>query len=100
MIASEYLDYRARLDATMASLAEAARRSGAAHAGRPALLRNLMAGVRDPFLFLVAGESGAGKSMFVNALAGEELCDPCGGAVAYFKFGEQARDVAGGPGLI
>jgi len=100
MIASEYLDYRARLDATMASLADAARRSGAAHAGRPALLRNLMAGVNDPFLFLVAGESGAGKSMFLNALAGEAFCDPSEGAVAYLKFGEHPRDVAGGPGLV
>lgn len=100
MIASEYLDYRSRLDATIVSLADAARRSGSAHAGRPALLRNLMAGVKDPFLFLVAGESGAGKSMFLNALAGEAFCDPCEGAVAYFKFGEQPRDVAGGAGLV
>lgn len=100
MIASDYLDYRARVDATMASLAEAARRSGAAHAGRPALLRNLMAGLRDPILLLVAGESGAGKSVFLNALAADEFCDVGDGAVAYFKFGERPNDVAGGPGLV
>ncbi|MGI9240149.1 MAG: hypothetical protein ACR2RV_05080 [Verrucomicrobiales bacterium] len=100
MIVSEYLDYRSRLDATMMALADAARRSGAAHAGRPALLRNLMAGVKDPFLFLVAGESGAGKSMFLNALAGDAFCDPCEGAVADFKCGEQPRDVAGGAGRV
>ena len=99
MIASDYLDYRARLDATIGSLAEAARRSGA-HAGRPALLRNLMAGSKDPFMFVIAGESGAGKSMFLNALAGEEFCDPAEGAVAYFRFGDQAHDVPGGTGLI
>ena len=99
MIASEYLDFRDRLDATISALAEAARRSGT-HAGRPALLRNLVAALKDPFLFVVAGESGAGKSMFINALAGAEFCDSADGHVAYFKFGETPRDVPGGTGLV
>ncbi len=99
MIASEYLDYRARLDATLGSLAEAARRSGAS-TGRPALLRNLAGALGDPFLLVVAGESGAGKSMFLNALAGQEFCEPVEGAVGYFKCAEQAREVPGGKGLL
>ncbi|MFT5104726.1 MAG: hypothetical protein ACI9UA_000342 [Pseudoalteromonas tetraodonis] len=99
MIASEYLDYRERLDATMGSLADAARRSGA-KVGQPGLLRHLVGALKDPFLLVVAGESGAGKSVFLNALAGEEFCDPVEGAVAYFKFGEYPRDVPAGDGLM
>lgn len=99
MIASEYLDYRARLDGILGALAEAARRSGA-HPGRPALLRNLATALKDPFLLVVAGESGAGKSVFLNALAGEEFCEPADGAAAYFKFGDPPHDVPGGTGLV
>ena len=99
MIASEYLDYRARVDATLGSLAEVVRRSGASP-GRPALLRNLAGALRDPFLLVVAGEEGAGKSMFVNALAGQEICEVSGGSLAYLKFSQQMREISGGEGLI
>jgi len=99
MIASEYLDFRARLDGTLGALAEAARRSGV-HPGRPALMRNLVVGLKDPFMFVLAGEAGAGKSTFLNALASEQFCDASEGAVDYYKFGEQECDVPAGAGLV
>ena len=42
---------------------------------RLSLLKNLMANLEDPFLFVVVGEVNAGKSTLLNALFGEDFCN-------------------------
>ena len=50
----------------------------------------------NPFLVMVCGEVNAGKSTFVNALFGKELCGvnvlPETGKVIRYRYGEEERN--------
>ena len=63
---------------------------------RIAMLHNLVANLKDPFLFVVAGEVNSGKSTLLNALFGEDFCStdviPTTEHIAYFKHGKEAHE--------
>ncbi len=60
---------------------------------RAATLADVRRGVGEPFLFVVVGEVKAGKSSFINALLGAEVCavapDPCTDRVNQIVFAEE-----------
>lgn len=62
-------------------------------AGATALLRDRLAHVESAALFVIVGEVKSGKSSFVNALLGEEVCevapDPCTMVIQEISYGEQ-----------
>ena len=102
-IASDYLELRAELGTALFTLITLANES---HSTPESLrtLQDLQAGLKEPFLFVVAGEVKAGKSSLLNALFGKDFCRvdvlPATDRVNIFKYGEQARDVPISPSLI
>ncbi len=57
-----------------------------------------LAGLRDPFVFVVCGEINAGKSSVLNGLFGEDFCEvgelPTTDEVKTYVFGEKVRKVS------
>lgn len=53
--------------------------------------------INEPFMFVVVGEVKAGKSSFVNALLGENVCevapDPCTDTIQQILFGKEIEVV-------
>ena len=102
-LASDYLELRASLSAALSGLITLASQ---AHSPPEILrtLQDLQNGLREPFLFVVAGEVKAGKSSLLNALFGRDFCRvdvlPATDRVHVFKYGDEARDVAISPSLI
>ncbi|MFV1994414.1 MAG: dynamin family protein [Verrucomicrobiales bacterium] len=96
MIGHDYFELRARLGTALYALSRLGEQVRI-HPARVSLLQNLISGLKEPFLFVVAGEVNSGKSTFLNGLFGEELCAasvvPMTSKIHYFKFGEQPRDV-------
>ena len=66
-------------------------------------LNELGTSLREPFLFVVAGEVKAGKSSLLNALFGREFCKvdvlPATDKIYVFKHAEEERDVPVSPQL-
>lgn len=96
MIADAYLQSRSELGTaltTLGSLAQDLR----APAQTVETLQSLQQSLRDPFLFVVAGEVKAGKSSLLNALFGRDFCRvdvlPATDKVYLFKFGEEERTI-------
>lgn len=58
-----------------------------------AALRNRLAHLESAALFVVVGEIKSGKSSFVNALVGEDVCavapDPCTASIQELVYGEE-----------
>lgn len=58
----------------------------------PAVISELRSGLNEPFLFVVVGEVKSGKSSFINALLGENICQvdaaPCTDVIQQIVFGE------------
>lgn len=56
----------------------------------------LIANVNQPFLFVVVGEVKSGKSSFINALLGEEICavapDPCTDVIQKITYAESREE--------
>ncbi len=102
-IANDYLELRAELGTALFTLTTLANESHAAPESVQTL-QNLQAGLKEPFLFVVAGEVKAGKSSLLNALFGKDFCRvdvlPATDRVNVFKYGEQARDVPVSPSLV
>lgn len=73
MVADDYFDLRSRLGTALFSLGRVADLSGLKPSRLP-VVKSLVEGLRDPFVFVVAGEVNAGKSTLLNALFGEEFC--------------------------
>ena len=102
-IANDYLELRAELGTALFTLLTLA---GDSHAAPETLrtLQDLQAGLKEPFLFVVAGEVKAGKSSLLNALFGKDFCRvdvlPATDRINVFKYGEQARDVPVSPSLV
>jgi GTPase SAR1 family protein len=102
-LASDYLELRADLSTALFALTTLA---SDAHSA-PDLLRtlqDLQTGLREPFLFVVAGEVKAGKSSLLNALFGRDFCRvdvlPATDRVHVFKYGDEPKDVPISPSLI
>jgi GTPase SAR1 family protein len=73
MVADEYFELRSRLGAALYSLGRVADLAGLKPTRAP-VVKSLVEGLRDPFVFVVAGEVNTGKSTLLNALFGEEFC--------------------------
>jgi small GTP-binding protein len=102
-LANEYLELRAELSQALFGLAAAAAQAHAP-AGMLQTLQNLQTGLREPFLFVVAGEVKAGKSSLLNAIFGQEFCRvdvlPATDRIHVFKYGEAAKEVTVSANLI
>lgn len=95
MLGNNYFKIRSRLGTAVYALSQLAEWSGV-HPGRISMLRNLMANLKDPFLFTVVGEVNAGKSTLLNALFGQDFCStnvlPTTDRIAVFKYGREAHE--------
>ncbi len=96
MIGDQYLQTRAQLGTALFSLSNLAH---GLHAKREVLqtLQDLRKSLREPFLFLVAGEGKSGKSSLINALFGREIipagASPTGDRMHIYKYGPEAQEV-------
>ena len=99
MIADQYLQFRNRTEAAFANLLKLA----ADLHSEPLMLdtiQNMLKDLREPLLFVVAGEVKAGKSSLLNALFGQEFCKvdvlPATDRIYIFKYGarEERIDVS------
>jgi small GTP-binding protein len=95
LLGKNYFQTREKLSQAIESLAQLGRESGI-NPSRLALLKNLLANLEDPFLFVVAGEVNAGKSSLLNALFGEDFCNadviPTTDRIAFFKYGAEPHE--------
>ena len=102
-IANDYLELRAELGTALFALTTLANDSHASPE-HVRTLQSLQAGLKEPFLFVVAGEVKAGKSSLLNALFGRDFCRvdvlPATDRINVFKYGDEARDVPVSPSLI
>lgn len=94
MIGDAYFQLRAQIGTSLFSLAKLARDLEAPEAAL-ASLQELQAGLREPFLFVTVGETGAGKSTFLNALFGRDFAGDAAftGRAAVFRHSSETRDV-------
>ena len=90
MIGDDYFDLRSRLGADLFALSGLVRELGG-ETESCAILDNLIAGLKDPFVFVVVGEVNVGKSTFLNALFGREFSRtgvvPTTDRICFFKHG-------------
>ncbi len=95
LLGKNYFQTREKLSQAIQSLGELGRESGI-NPARLALLKNLLANLEDPFLFVVVGEVNAGKSTLLNALFGEDFCNadviPTTDRIAFFKYGAEPHE--------
>lgn len=94
-LGKNYFQTREKLSRTIESLGNLGLESGI-NPARLALLKNLLANLEDPFLFVVVGEVNAGKSSLLNALFGEDFCNadvlPTTDRIAFFKYGAEPHE--------
>ncbi len=94
-LGKNYFETRSKLSEAVQSLSELCDHAGI-EAARGNLLRNLVANLEDPFLFVVAGEVNAGKSTLLNALFGADFCSadviPTTDRIAFFKHGDESHE--------
>ncbi len=100
MLAEVPLELRSRLGLALFALGRLAEEVGV-QPSPVATVNSLVAGLKDPFLFVVAGEVNAGKSMLLNALFGEEFCPtsalPMTDKIRYFRHGFTRQEIATAP---
>jgi predicted GTPase len=96
MIGDAYFDLRSRLSQQLHSLAEIIRDLGG-DTQAIAILENLIASLKDPFVFVVVGEVNVGKSTFLNALFGQDFSRtgimPTTDKILFFKHGSHPQVV-------
>lgn len=94
-LGKNYFQTREKLSGSIEALRELGEQAEM-ESGRLDLLRNLMASLEDPFLFVVAGEVNAGKSTLLNALFGQDFCKsdvvPTTDRIAFFKYGDEPHE--------
>ena len=92
MFGERYFVARERLSAVVRGVRELAEDTGT-DLGPLADESGLLAGLEEPFTFLVCGEVNAGKSAFINGLFGAELCEvdaiPTTKEVLWYRFGRR-----------
>ncbi len=96
MIGQDYFDLRSRLGSALFSLKGLVAES-AGNADHTIILENLINSLKDPFVFVVAGEVNVGKSTFLNALFGADFSKtgvmPTTDKICFFKYGATPRRV-------
>lgn len=96
MIGQEYFDLRSRLGAALYVL-KGLVVDTAGQADHVVILENLINSLKDPFVFVVAGEVNVGKSTFLNALFGADFSKtgvmPTTDKICFFKYGSTPRRV-------
>lgn len=99
MLDATFLAHRDRLADSLDRVAEMARTLGLGE--RAATLEEVRRALRDPFLFVVVGEVKAGKSSFINALLGAQICDvapdPCTDRVTQIVYADEPFSKEIGP---
>lgn len=92
MIGNDYFELRSRIGTDLLALAAALRESGG-DAESVAIIDNLIASLKEPFVFVVVGEVNVGKSTFLNALFGQDFSStgvmPTTGKILFFRHGEE-----------
>ena len=92
MIGDDYFELRSRIGTDLLALAAALHESGG-DAESAAILENLIASLKEPFVFVVVGEVNVGKSTFLNALFGQDFSStgvvPTTGKILFFRHGEK-----------
>lgn len=94
-LGQNYFKTRSKLGSAVYALTKLGEQAGV-NPARLKILQNLMANLKDPFLFVVVGEVNAGKSTVLNALFGSDFCSagvlPTTDRIAYFKHGKEAHE--------
>ncbi len=94
-LGKNYFETRAKLTEAVEALTRLGEEAEISPA-RIVLLKNLIANLEDPFLFVVAGEVNAGKSTLLNSLFGADFCStdviPTTERIAFFKHGKEAHE--------
>lgn len=102
MIGDDYFELRSRIGTDLLALSAALRESGG-DAESAAILDNLIASLKEPFVFVVVGEVNVGKSTFLNALFGQDFSStgvvPTTGKILFFRHGEEHNVVPVTPTL-
>lgn len=102
MIGDDYFELRSRIGTDLLALAAAQRESGG-DAESIAIIDNLIASLKEPFVFVVVGEVNVGKSTFLNALFGADFSRtgvmPTTGKILFFRHGEEHKVVPVTPTL-
>lgn len=102
MIGDDYFELRSRLGADLFALSGLVRELGG-DAEASAIIDNSIAGLRDPFVFVVVGEVNVGKSTFLNAVFGQEFSRtgvmPTTDKIYFFKHGPVVGSTALTPTL-
>jgi len=92
MIGDDFFKLRSRLGGELHALAETIGELGG-DAKSVAIVENLIASLKEPFVFVVVGEVNVGKSTFLNALFGQDFSRtgvmPTTGKILFFKYGPQ-----------
>ena len=92
MIGDDYFELRSRIGTDLLALAAALRESGG-DAESAAIIDNLIASLKEPFVFVVVGEVNVGKSTFLNALFGQDFSRtgvmPTTGKILFFRHGPE-----------
>lgn len=92
MIGDSYFHLRSQLDAELMKLGGVLRDLDA-DGESVAIVDNLVASLKEPFVFVVVGEVNVGKSTFLNALFGQDFSRtgvmPTTGKILFFKHGPQ-----------
>ncbi|MBN8421185.1 MAG: dynamin family protein [Verrucomicrobia bacterium] len=94
MIGDDYFELRSRIGTDLLALSAALRESGG-DAESATILDNLIASLKEPFVFVVVGEVNVGKSTFLNALFGQDFSStgvvPTTGKILFFRHGEEHK---------
>lgn len=102
MIGDDYFQLRTRLSAELHRLAGLIRDLGG-DVESIAIAENLIAGLKEPFIFVVVGEVNVGKSTFLNALFGQDFSRtgvvPTTDKILFFKHGDHPQIVPVTPTL-
>ncbi|MBE2282728.1 MAG: dynamin family protein [Prosthecobacter sp.] len=90
MIGDDYFELRSRIGTDLLALGAALRDCGG-DADSTAIIDNLIASLKEPFVFVVVGEVNVGKSTFLNALFGQDFSQtgvvPTTDKILFFKHG-------------
>jgi GTPase SAR1 family protein len=102
MIGDDYFELRSRIGTDLLALAAALRETGG-DTESAAIIDNLIASLKEPFVFVVVGEVNVGKSSFLNALFGQDFSTtgvmPTTDKILFFKHGQEHQIVPVTPTL-